>query len=147
MQRLEGSGTPVLYIGRKVLKGYCVLESSSYATCDQFSQPSFFLLSAGYPCPAWHSVTLSVHFSHDRPTWSSPFFSKTTFPNFPGISAVLFEVFNTHHHARLCYKIALYYCSIFLYYLEAMPNSTCCISSLFFVRTVNRLMLERHEIW
>jgi hypothetical protein len=24
MQHLEGSGTPVLYIGRKFLKGYCV---------------------------------------------------------------------------------------------------------------------------
>ena len=23
MQHLEGSGTPVLYMGRKVLKGYC----------------------------------------------------------------------------------------------------------------------------
>ena len=33
-----------------------------------------------------------LHFSHDRSNWSSPSFSNTTFPNFPGVSDLLFEV-------------------------------------------------------
>ena len=33
MQHLEGRGTPVLYIGRKVLKGYIVIIIFCFQTC------------------------------------------------------------------------------------------------------------------
>jgi hypothetical protein len=45
-------------------------------------------------------VTL-LHFSHDRSNWSSPFFSSTTFQNFPDTSDLLSEVFKFQHHTKL----------------------------------------------
>jgi hypothetical protein len=58
-------------------------------TC--FRRPFFFLFYVRYSFPRWLYVIL-LHFSHDRSNWSSKFFSKTTFQNFPGISDLLSEV-------------------------------------------------------
>jgi hypothetical protein len=57
-----------------------ILECSSYTRCDQSSQPSSFLMFAGYSCPLWLFVTL-LYFSHDRFSWSSSF-SSSTFHHF-----------------------------------------------------------------
>ena len=44
--------------------------------------------------------SLTIHFSHDRSNWSSPFFSSTTFQNFPGFSDMrvytMFKIFCTY---------------------------------------------------
>jgi hypothetical protein len=56
------------------------------------------------------SLTLYVllHFSHDRSNWFSPSFSRTTFQNFPGISALPSEVSKFQRHTYCATKVALY---------------------------------------
>ena len=62
--------------------------------------PSFLLLCVGNSSSHWLCVI--VHFSHDRPNWSSPSFSSTTFQAFPGISDLLLKVSKFQHHKMLC---------------------------------------------
>ena len=50
------------------------------------------------------SLILRTIFSHDRPNWSSPCFSSTTFQNFPGISDLFPEVSKFQHNITLCSK-------------------------------------------
>jgi hypothetical protein len=45
-----------------------------------------------------------LHFSHDRPNWSSPSFSSITFQNFQGIPYLLYEISTFLHLTKLCSK-------------------------------------------
>jgi hypothetical protein len=78
----------------------CVFEGSSYTRCDQYSQPSCYLLYVGYSPPPWLYVKL-LHFQHDQSNWS-PSSSSITCHNFPCISVILFKVSNFQHHTKLC---------------------------------------------
>jgi len=61
-------------------------------------QLAFILLClVGYFSPCWLFVTL-LRLSHDPSNWSSPSGFTTTFQNIPGISDLLSELSNFHHH-------------------------------------------------
>jgi hypothetical protein len=61
-----------------------VIESNSYAICDQSKQSSFLLFYMG--CSFFWLFVLLLYFSHDQSNCSSPSFSSTTFHNSQGIS-------------------------------------------------------------
>ena len=61
-------------------------------------------------------VTL-LHFSHDQSNRSSPFFSNTTFQNFPGISDLLSKMSKFQHHTKLCSKCS----TVLVYSLNLSP--------------------------
>jgi hypothetical protein len=63
-------------------------------------QIAFLLLYVRYPFRPWLYVIL--HVSRNRPNWSSPSFSSTTFQNFTGISDLLSEVSKFNQQTNLC---------------------------------------------
>jgi 4-hydroxybenzoate polyprenyltransferase len=86
-------------------------------------------------------LTLAIlHFSHDQSNWSFPFFSSTTFQNFPGVSYVCIYIYMC---VCVCVYIYIYnktidvYCGVFMKYsLKSMvlyvvsalyPNISFCL--------------------
>ena len=83
------------------------LEGSSYKICDKYSYISFLLLYIGHSFPSWLCVIL-LPFSYERPNWSFPSFSRTTFQKFSGISDILSKESTFQHHKILCSKCRIY---------------------------------------
>jgi hypothetical protein len=92
-----------------------------------------------------------LHFSHDRPKWSSPSFSSTTFQNFPGISdhsKTLYECvtktnmvvhwqtdrqvpYRNGFLSVFCFSVVTWkFWSTWLYYISSRVKGRCTLQSV-----------------
>ena len=85
------------------------------------------------------------HFSHDRPIWSSPFFTSTTLRNFPGISDLISEVSKFQHHTKLCPKRSTSLPSFFLKFKSNLLVKGVDLLNAAFAITILHLMLTETQ--